>query len=189
MNKWKCIKCRTCKHDFISHKEDFSASDFICDSCNCTNYVACGTEHIGNMPCECSVVKLPDISRRHDKPEKFGNHPEPLKHELAKEFTGGATNEEKKLASERTRNRKAIDELLDDKDFDTSLEASRRRLEMSVAIGSEMALRKSRNGLCSDGDAEFLQSVTSTYRILVNTQPQKDPSEMTDAELAKQAQK
>ena len=157
------------------------------NGCDCTDYKPCGIEHIGNAPCECSVRKLPDISRRHTPPSTLGNHPEPLKHSLAK---GTSENENllRKMHDGR-RAHKATDQLLDDVDFDTSLTATRSRLELSLAIASEIALRKAKAGCVSDGAAEFIQSVTNTYRILANTAPQKDPSELSDAELASAAGK
>lgn len=187
MNKWTCSKCINCKHEDPHTFDSGFMEQCGRPNCECPDYQPCGIEHIGNAPCECSVVKLPDISRRHTSPSTLGNHPEPLKHSLAK---GTSENENllRKMHDGR-RAHKATDELLDDEDFDTSLAATRGRLELSLAIASEIALRKAKAGCVSDGAAEYIQSITNTYRILANTAPQKDPSELSEAELAAAAGK
>jgi len=102
--------------------------------------------------------------------------------------TAGANGNCKDVGA-RNRARKATNELLSDPSFDSSLEASRQRLENAFAIASELALRKAVNGMIDERDIEFLQTSAQTYRILQSTKQMKDPSEMTEAELAAAAGK
>jgi len=123
------------------------------------------------------------IDRRHLHPgdPEYGRPKQPINEKPAKRDL--SDEKEKQRNSDIARNRIAFDELLADGNFDASLEASRRRLELALAITSESALRKARGGCVSEGSIEFIQSVASTYRILVNTTPQKPPSEMSEEEL------
>jgi len=84
--------------------------------------------------------------------------------------------------------RTAVGELLSDPTFDTSIEASRKRLERALAIGSEIAMRLAENGITGTDDLGMMNTLAGMYRTLANTQS-KSLSEMTDEELEKEAKK
>jgi hypothetical protein len=79
----------------------------------------------------------------------------------------------------------AINEVLSDPNFDSSLAASRLRLEQSLAIGTEIALRGIMTGLLSDEDTERLGKLASMYARIASTLPTTDAKEVDDETLEK----
>jgi hypothetical protein len=149
----------------------------------------CGETQFGNGTCQNCVVVIdkPTTDQKIPKTSpEYGKRPQPLGNGLAKQKP---TEESIQHRKDVILAKKATDELLDDENFDTSLAASRGRLEMSLAIASEIALRKAKAGCVTEGAVEFIQSVASTYRILANTAQAKPAEEMSDAELAAAAGK
>lgn len=79
--------------------------------------------------------------------------------------------------------KRAINEILGDPEFDTSLAASRLRLEQSLAIGTEIALRGIEGGFLSDEDTDRLGKLASMYKSIASTLPTVKPEEVTDEDL------
>jgi len=155
----------------------------------------CKTVNLAGGACETCVVKVDKVTtdRNYHAPHYKGvKKAGELVYKPNQTYTT-STSEEAYAREERKRRmadaRKRTDELLSDAGFDISLSASRQRLEKALALASEIALRRVENGMALDGDPDLVMKVASMYRTLANTVEAKDPSEMSEEELRKQANK
>lgn len=152
----------------------------------------CGRSNPGNAPCECKVVKVDKVTDDRQLANYWSKRDSynPVVKKNAHVYD--TTSEEKLAYYKRKRDMeesiRGTDTLLDDPNFDRSLKASRDRLEQAIAIASQAALRLIKTGLTVD-NVEMLAKVSNTYRTLANTVETKDPSEMSEEDLRKQASK